>query len=163
MLARARIIQVMFSGFLVSQKKTFFMDFYKINLIWIFGKQIHIQQLSIKLVRITAHLITEFRTLKKNIVFFIKFSNGVILYMVSEEKIKITTEYRRWPQMMTIKVIVIIWGQSSACIPFDQWPSWSWSYGSWIYNYLCNQCLSLPKFWVRILLMARCTWYNIMW
>jgi len=19
---------------------------------------------------------------------------------------------------------------------------WSWSYGSWIYNYLCNQCLS---------------------
>jgi len=21
-------------------------------------------------------------------------------------------------------------------------PSWPWSYGSWIYNYLCNQCLS---------------------
>jgi len=21
-------------------------------------------------------------------------------------------------------------------------PSWSWSYGSWIYNYMCNQCLS---------------------
>ena len=21
-------------------------------------------------------------------------------------------------------------------------PSWSWSYGIWIYNYLCNQCLS---------------------
>ena len=21
-------------------------------------------------------------------------------------------------------------------------PSWSWSYGSWIYNYLCNQCIS---------------------
>jgi len=21
-------------------------------------------------------------------------------------------------------------------------PSWSWSYGSWIYNYLFNQCLS---------------------
>jgi len=20
--------------------------------------------------------------------------------------------------------------------------SWSWLYGSWIYNYLCNQCLS---------------------
>jgi len=19
-------------------------------------------------------------------------------------------------------------------------PSWSWSYGSWIYNYQCNQC-----------------------
>jgi hypothetical protein len=24
----------------------------------------------------------------------------------------------------------------------DKRPSWSWSYGYWIYNYLCNQCLS---------------------
>jgi hypothetical protein len=29
-------------------------------------------------------------------------------------------------------------------------PSWSWSYGSWIYNYLCNQCLSPITLWVRI-------------
>jgi hypothetical protein len=29
-------------------------------------------------------------------------------------------------------------------------PLWWWSYGSWIYNYLCNQCLSLLKWWVRI-------------
>jgi hypothetical protein len=28
--------------------------------------------------------------------------------------------------------------------------SWSWSYGSWIYNYVCNQCLSLLKLCVRI-------------
>ena len=28
-------------------------------------------------------------------------------------------------------------------------PSWLW-YGSWIYNYLCNQCLSPLTFWVRI-------------
>ena len=27
---------------------------------------------------------------------------------------------------------------------------WSWSYGSWISYYLCNQCLSLLKLWVRI-------------
>ena len=34
---------------------------------------------------------------------------------------------------------------------FTLWPSWpSWSYGSWIYNYLCNQCLSLPTLWFRI-------------
>jgi len=26
----------------------------------------------------------------------------------------------------------------------------SWSYGSWIYNYLCNQCLSPLKLWVQI-------------
>jgi hypothetical protein len=35
--------------------------------------------------------------------------------------------------------------------------SWLWLYGSWIYNYLCNQCLSPLKLWVRISLMARCT------
>ena len=26
----------------------------------------------------------------------------------------------------------------------------SWSYGSWIYNHLCNQCLSPLTLWVRI-------------
>jgi hypothetical protein len=31
-------------------------------------------------------------------------------------------------------------------------PSWSWLYGSWIYNYLCNQCLSPLLLWVRTLL-----------
>ena len=29
-------------------------------------------------------------------------------------------------------------------------PSWPWSYDSWIYNYLCNQCLSPLMLWVRI-------------
>jgi len=27
--------------------------------------------------------------------------------------------------------------------------SWSWSYVSLIYNYLCNQCLSPPMLWIR--------------
>ena len=27
--------------------------------------------------------------------------------------------------------------------------SWSWSYGSWIYYYLCNQCLSPLTLWVQ--------------
>ena len=31
------------------------------------------------------------------------------------------------------------------------------SYGSWIYNYLCNQCLSPLMLWVRISIRARCT------
>ena len=30
-----------------------------------------------------------------------------------------------------------------------QVPSWSWLYGSWINNYLCNQCLSPLKSWAR--------------
>jgi hypothetical protein len=48
--------------------------------------------------------------------------------------------------------LLIFWG-----------PSCSWSYGSWIYNYLSNQCLSPLKLWVWTLLMWRHTWYNIMW
>jgi hypothetical protein len=40
---------------------------------------------------------------------------------------------------------------------FYQGPSWLWSYGSWIYIYLCNQCLSPLMLWVRISIRARCT------
>jgi len=40
--------------------------------------------------------------------------------------------------------------------------SWSWSHGSWIYNYLVNQCLSLLKI-VWILFIQRSTRYTIMW
>jgi len=29
-------------------------------------------------------------------------------------------------------------------------PSWLWSYGSWIYNYLCNRCISPLPLWVGI-------------
>jgi hypothetical protein len=36
-------------------------------------------------------------------------------------------------------------------------PSWLRSYGSWIYNYLCNQCLSPLLLWVRISTRAWCT------
>ena len=35
--------------------------------------------------------------------------------------------------------------------------SWLWPYGSWIYNYLCNQCLSSVMLWVRISIRAMCT------
>ena len=36
-------------------------------------------------------------------------------------------------------------------------PSCPWSYGSWIYNYLCNQCLSPLMLWVPMSIRARCT------
>ena len=39
-----------------------------------------------------------------------------------------------------------------------EWGSgWLWLYGSWIYNYLCNQCLSPLMLWVSISIRARCT------
>ena len=31
-----------------------------------------------------------------------------------------------------------------------QGPLWSWSYGIWIYNYRCNQCLSPLKLFLKI-------------
>ena len=38
-----------------------------------------------------------------------------------------------------------------------QGPSGSWSHGSWIYNFLCNRCLSSLMLWVRNPLRARYT------
>jgi hypothetical protein len=58
-------------------------------------------------------------------------------------------------------MVVHYWYKSNSNI-CKGW-SWSWSYGSWIYNYLCNQCLSLLTLWVRTLFMTKCTRYNIMW
>jgi hypothetical protein len=40
---------------------------------------------------------------------------------------------------------------------FIKGPSWTWSYGSWNYNYLCNQCLSPLILWVIISIKARGT------
>ena len=37
-------------------------------------------------------------------------------------------------------------------------PSRSWSYGSWIYNYLCNQCLSPLKLWVQTPIHGEVYW-----
>jgi len=59
---------------------------------------------------------------------------------------------------MTIELHYIMVVLFSPCRCFLLWPrpSLSWSYGSWIYNYICNQYLSPLKLWVRIPLMMRC-------
>jgi len=51
---------------------------------------------------------------------------------------------------------------SDSIIMCIKWPSLSWPYGSLMYNYLCNQCLSPLKLWVRTPFIGRCTQYNIM-
>jgi len=61
---------------------------------------------------------------------------------------------KEWTQATSLELYITNWCKG---------PSWSWSYGNWIYHYLCQLCLSLLKLWARIHLMARCTWYNIMW
>jgi hypothetical protein len=39
----------------------------------------------------------------------------------------------------------------------------SWSYGRWIYDYLCNQCPSPLTLWVSHPAKAKCVRYIIMW
>ena len=41
--------------------------------------------------------------------------------------------------------------------------SWPWSYRSWIYNYICNLCLSPLMLWVRISIKARYTLCDKVW
>ena len=61
--------------------------------------------------------------------------------------------------MVCLLVNTIVWHQwitvehSYHC----EWPSCPWSNGSWIYTYLCNQCLSPLMLWVRISIRVRCT------
>ena len=65
-----------------------------------------------------------------------------------------------WPSCMSLQKNI------SNCMHFNssEHTSWlSWLYGSCIYNYLSNQCLSPLMLRVWILLTARCTRYNIMW
>jgi len=48
---------------------------------------------------------------------------------------------------------ICVWNITNIWYKKMEGPSWSWSYGSWIYNYLCNQCLSPLNLWVRTLFM----------
>jgi hypothetical protein len=45
-----------------------------------------------------------------------------------------------------------LYNNTYICVPSQtlSGPSGLWLYGSWIYNYLCNQCLSPLTLWVRI-------------
>jgi hypothetical protein len=64
--------------------------------------------------------------------------------------------------LLTTDVITSIqsvdhWCHSFSVFIGSRGSSWPWSYGSWIYNYLCNQCLSPLMLWVWILIRVRCT------
>jgi hypothetical protein len=67
----------------------------------------------------------------------------------------------QWHKVYRFLVIIFIY----MCVTMTQntlthcykWQLWLWSYGSWIYNYPCNQCLVPQMMGVRILIRARCT------
>ena len=49
------------------------------------------------------------------------------------------------------KVFVLGFSYTNVCLLglYLVGQAWSWSYDSWIYSYLCNQCLSTLTLWVR--------------
>jgi hypothetical protein len=67
--------------------------------------------------------------------------------------------------------MIFLWGKNCQNYIYFYWsnihhyefegPSWPLSYGSWIYNYLCNHCLSPLKLGVRTLFMTKSSPYNI--
>ena len=52
---------------------------------------------------------------------------------------------------------ILYWFCVKILLSWHQGPSWQWSYDCWIYNYLCNHCLSPLMLWVWISIRARCT------
>jgi hypothetical protein len=67
------------------------------------------------------------------------------------------TIYKPIPIQLCSTWYETIWKYLKMQIVFDIVLTWSWSLGSWIYNNLCNQCLSPLMLWVRISIRARCT------
>jgi len=58
-----------------------------------------------------------------------------------------------------LKVVLYTWYTVHSSLIYNTYTSWPWSYGSWIYNYLCHQCLLPLKLRVRTPFVASCTHY----
>jgi hypothetical protein len=77
----------------------------------------------------------------------------------------ITCLYYKDPHIMHMCVLTYITFTRSVkyILRISLRPSRPWSYGSWIYNYLCNQCYLSPlMLLVWILIKVRCTTVNTM-
>ena len=85
----------------------------------------------------------KFITLTKGIVLLFHFHLYPCLYVYTLYYLFVW--YILWPAILRV---LFLWVKRT---------SWPWSYGSWVYNYLCNQCLSPMMLWVRISIRARCT------
>ena len=113
--------------------------------------------------------LTKLWMIKKYNQFHILFVKYVKFSVIFTENKVLTLEPKLWIIeklsfhiffMKYVKFSVIFTGNKALTLELKRL---SWSYGSWIYNYLCNQCLSPLMLWVRTRFMARCTGYNIMW
>ena len=55
----------------------------------------------------------------------------------------------KYRNMVTWLHCDLIYHTAFLSLPENWRPSWTWSHDSYIYNYLCNQCISPLKLWVR--------------
>ena len=63
----------------------------------------------------------------------------------------------QWARCIKIQLGVLIYYKANIS-SFNRGSTWPWSYGSLIYNYLCNQCLSPLMLWVRNNWLPRYSW-----
>jgi hypothetical protein len=88
------------------------------------------------------------RTRKMSVLYYMCKKRGVlILHLLVQYAI------RFWDCSVGIVLLfhfIALFEYAIKLVPIIQEPSWSWSYDSWIYNYLCNQCHSSLMLWVRI-------------
>ena len=74
------------------------------------------------------------------------------LALYKYDSLHFTGSSMTWIQRRTNQVgnVYIFCNMIAWNLHLNSGPSWSLSFGSWIYNYLCNQCLSPLTLWVRI-------------
>ena len=70
--------------------------------------------------------------------------HNVFFYHVGESTFR-SSWYAIHSKTIQIYILIVNW-----IVRIVQGPSWSCSYGTWIDNYLCNQCLSPLTLWIRI-------------
>jgi len=77
-------------------------------------------------------------------------SNPIIfLFPDIEDEIMQLDNYSNWSCSYLCSNLYLLYNLLTVYHLLHEEPSRSWSYGSWIYNYLCNQCLLPPTLWVR--------------
>ena len=103
------------------------------------------------------------RTLEFSIAQIMKQQVKNIAFFVGMQWRKYSILYYTWKLFLYGNSLLFCQENQILFSMLTQGSSWWFSYCSWIYSYLCNQCLLLLKLWVRMPLMARCTPYNIMW
>jgi hypothetical protein len=71
---------------------------------------------------------SKWHKLKTPVILALKNIKLILFYLVESDLNKNNTKLKK----------IILMYDNYFC--FIEGPSWSWLYGSWIYNYLCNQC-----------------------